>query len=233
MASLPISNSCGKSFVTSTGSASASMSLTSVSPTTGKGVLPSLHTSRIAKVMTDIPVWDTLDIYFSAMSDLAAQVSSRQWTCSSAISSYIKNGDSTAPSGPLKPGLIQRNICVMAYPIAACRLAVQLFMTYRQFFVGSVVGVQVQTVSLSDQLLASSGGCIQCRTSPRRSPSVVSCAKNRTLWFVVPICWCVATIQTNMFTQSWLTGYSHQPCCTSFSWLIRVSSREFVHTEKA
>ena len=33
--------------------------------------------------------------------------------------------------------------------------------------------------------------------------------------------------------QSWLTGYSHQPCCTSFSCLIRVSNREFVLTEKA
>ena len=29
-------------------------------------------------------------------------------------------GDSTAISGPLKPGLNQRNICVMAYPFAAC-----------------------------------------------------------------------------------------------------------------
>ena len=75
---------------------------------------------RMAKIMTDIPVWDTLGIYFSAMSDLASQVSSRAWTCSPAISSYIQNGDSTAISGLLKPGLIQRNICVMAYPFAAC-----------------------------------------------------------------------------------------------------------------
>ena len=33
--------------------------------------------------------------------------------------------------------------------------------------------------------------------------------------------------------QSWLTGYSHQPSCTSFSCLIRVSNRECVLTEKA
>ena len=44
------------------------------------------------------------------------KVSSRAWTCSPAISSYIPNGDSTA----IKPGLIQRNIWVMAYPFAAC-----------------------------------------------------------------------------------------------------------------
>ena len=76
-----------------------------------------------SKVMTDILVWDTLDIYFSAMSDLAAPVSSRPWTCFSAISSYIQNGDSTAISSPCSltfSGLIQRNICEMAYPSAAC-----------------------------------------------------------------------------------------------------------------
>ena len=57
---------------------------------------------RMAKVMTDITVWDTLDIYFLAMSDLAAPVSSREWTCSPAISSYIQNVDSTIMSiGPL------------------------------------------------------------------------------------------------------------------------------------
>ena len=33
------------------------------------------------------------------------------------ISSHIQYGDSTAISGPLKPGLIQRNNCVMAYPL--------------------------------------------------------------------------------------------------------------------
>ena len=69
---------------------------------------------RMAKVM--VPVWDTFDIYFSAMSDLAAPVSSRVWTCYPAISSYIQNGDSTATIGPL---------------------------TSRQFFVGAVVGVLV------------------------------------------------------------------------------------------
>ena len=57
----------------------------------------------MAKVMTDIPVRDTLDIYFPVMSDLAAPVSCRVWTCSLEISSYIQNGDSTAISGPLKP----------------------------------------------------------------------------------------------------------------------------------
>ena len=61
---------------------------------------------RMAKVMTDIPAWYTLDIYFSAMSDLAAPVPSRAWTCSPEISSYIQNGDSTAISGPLKPYVV-------------------------------------------------------------------------------------------------------------------------------
>ena len=61
---------------------------------------------RKSKVMTDIPVWDTWDIYFSAMSDLAAQVSSRAWTCSPAIASYMQNCDSTAISGPLKPYVV-------------------------------------------------------------------------------------------------------------------------------
>ena len=60
----------------------------------------------MAKVMTDIPVRDTLNIYFSAMSDLAAAMSSRAWTCSPAISSYIQNGDSTAISDPLKPYVV-------------------------------------------------------------------------------------------------------------------------------
>ena len=81
------------------------------------------------------------------MSDLAAQVSSRAWTCSPAISSYIQNGDSTAISGPLKPYVVWpdtekhlRNglpLCSMR------RLAGRLFTTSRQFFVGAVVGVQV------------------------------------------------------------------------------------------
>ena len=61
---------------------------------------------RMAKVMTYIPVWEKIDIYFSAMSDMAAQVSSRAWTCSPAISSYIQNGNSTAISGPLKPYVV-------------------------------------------------------------------------------------------------------------------------------
>ena len=78
MASLPISISCGKSFVTITGSASASMSSISVSPITGRGVPPSLHTRRDGQ------------------------------------------SNDTSISGPLKPGLIQRNICIMAYPFAAC-----------------------------------------------------------------------------------------------------------------
>ena len=108
MASLPISNSCGNFFVTGTGSASASMSLTSVSPITGRGVPPSLHTR------SDGQTKDThrtlrhirLYIYLLAMSDLAAPVSSRAWTCSPEISSYIQNGDSTAISGPLKPYVV-------------------------------------------------------------------------------------------------------------------------------
>ena len=105
MASLPISNSCGKSFVTSTGSASASMSLTSVSPITGRGVLPSLHTRPDGQSNDRHPSLRH-NSYFSVMSDLAAPVSSRAWTCSPAISSYIQNGDSTATSGPLKPYVV-------------------------------------------------------------------------------------------------------------------------------
>ena len=85
-----------------------------------------------------------------------------------------------------------------------------------------------ETVSFSissDQLLASLGGCVQCRTSPSRSISVVSCAKeNKT--FVVPcsnllmrrIHYLVsalaaqsrllnlvvsAWLETNMFTKCW------------------------------
>ena len=56
--------------------------------------------------MTDISVRDKLDIYFSAMSDLAAPISNRVWTCSPAISSYIQNDDSTAISGFLKPFVV-------------------------------------------------------------------------------------------------------------------------------
>ena len=94
---------------------------------------------RMAKVITDIPVWGTLDIYI--------YISSRAWTCSPAISSYIQNGDSTAISGPLKPYVVWldtekqlRNglpLCSMR------RLAGRLCTTSRQFFVGAVVGVQV------------------------------------------------------------------------------------------
>ena len=120
MASLPISNFCGKYCL-----------------------LP----DRMDKVMTDIPVWDTLDIYFSAMSDLAAPVSSRAWTCSPAISSYIQNDDSTAISGPMKPYVVWldtekhlRN----GLPLCSIRrLAGRLFTTSHQFFVGAVVGGQV------------------------------------------------------------------------------------------
>ena len=94
MASLPINNSCGKYCL-----------------------LP----DRMDKVMT---VWDTLDIYFSAMSDLAAPVSSRAWTCSPAISSYIYKMVTVlllvAPWSLTLSGLIQRNIFVMAYTFAAC-----------------------------------------------------------------------------------------------------------------
>ena len=43
------------------------------------------------------------------MSDLAAQVSSRAWACSLAISSHIQNGDSTAISGrPANLRMLQR-----------------------------------------------------------------------------------------------------------------------------
>ena len=81
------------------------------------------------------------------MSDLAAPVSSRAWTCSPAISSYIQNSDSTTNSDPLKPYIVWldtekhlRNglpLCSMR------RLAGRLCTTSRQFFVGAVVGVQV------------------------------------------------------------------------------------------
>ena len=95
----------------------------------------------MAKVMTDISVWDTLDIYFSAMSDLAAPVSSRAWTCSPAISSYIQNGDSTAINGLLKPYIVWldtekhlRN----GLPLCSMRgLAGRLFTTSCQFYVGA------------------------------------------------------------------------------------------------
>ena len=102
---------------------------------------------RMAKVMTDIPVWDTLDIYFSALSDMAAPVSSRAWTCSPAISSHIQNCDSTAISGPLKPYVVWldtekhlRN----GLPLRSMRrLAGRMFTTSCQFFVGTVIRVQV------------------------------------------------------------------------------------------
>ena len=90
---------------------------------------------RMAIVMTDIPVWDTLDIYFSAMSDLAAPVSSRAWTCSPAISSYIQNGDSTAISGPLKPYVVwldtEKHLCNGLPLCSMRRLAGRLFTTSR------------------------------------------------------------------------------------------------------
>ena len=128
MASLPISNSCGNFFVTSTGSASASMSLTSVSPITGRRVPPSLHTR------SDGQTNDThrtlrhirLYIYFLAMSDLTAPVSSGAWTCSPEISSWAYRLYKmvtalllVAPWSLTLSGLIQRNICVMDL-IAAC-----------------------------------------------------------------------------------------------------------------
>ena len=155
---LPIPSADSITFVTSTWSASASMSLTSVSPITGRGVPPSLHTRPDGQSNDSHPSLRHLDIYFSAMSDLAAPVSSRTWTCSPAISSYIQNGDSTAISGPLKPYVVwldtqkhSRNglpLCSMR------RLAGRLFTTSRQFFVGAVVGVpgtpivQVQTLDV-------------------------------------------------------------------------------------
>ena len=81
------------------------------------------------------------------MSDLAAPVSSREWTCFPAISSYIQNGDSTATIGPLKPyveGLDTEKHLRNGLPLCSMRrLAGRLFMTSRQFFVGAVVGVQV------------------------------------------------------------------------------------------
>ena len=77
--------------------------------------------------------------------------------------------------------------------------------------------------------ITSSGGCVQCRTSPRRcrtSSSVVSCAKKQV--FVVRCSnLLMRRIHSNKHVhevlatalQSWVTGYSHQPCCTSFSYL--------------
>ena len=95
------------------------MSLTSVSLITGRGVPPNLHTRLDGQSNDRHPSLRHIRYFFSAMSDLAAQVSSRAWTYSPEISSYIQNGDSTAISDTLKPGLIQRYICVMAYPFAA------------------------------------------------------------------------------------------------------------------
>ena len=96
--------------------------------------------------MTYIAVWDILDIYLSAMSDLAAPVSSRAWTWSPAISSCIQNGDSTA-SGPLKPYVVwldtEKHFCNGLPLCSMRRLAGRLFTTSRQFFVGALVGVQV------------------------------------------------------------------------------------------
>ena len=81
------------------------------------------------------------------MSYLAAPVSSRVWTCSPAISSYLQNDGSTAISGPLKTYVVWldtekhlRNdlpLCSMR------RLAGRQYTTSRQVFVGAVVGVQV------------------------------------------------------------------------------------------
>ena len=73
--------------------------------------------------MTDIPVWDTLDIYFSVLSDLAAPVSNREWTCLQqylAIYKMVTVLLLLAPWSLTLTGLIQRNICVLAYPFAAC-----------------------------------------------------------------------------------------------------------------
>ena len=76
------------------------------------------------------------------MSDLAAPVSNRAWTCSPAISSYIQHSDSTAISGPLKHYVVWidtekhlRNglpLCSMRRLATSC-----------QFFVRAVIGVQV------------------------------------------------------------------------------------------
>ena len=103
---------------------------TSVSPITGRGVSPSLHTRPDGQSNE----WS------------GTPVSSRVWTCSPAIFSYIQNGDSTAISGPLKPYVVwldtekhSRNglpLCSM------CRFSGRLFRKSRQFFVGAVVGVQ-------------------------------------------------------------------------------------------
>ena len=91
MASLPISNSCGKSFVTSLGARRHPWVWILFHRSLAGEFRQVCIPDQMAKVMTDIPVWDTLDIYFSAMSDLAAPVSSRAWTCFPAISSYIQN----------------------------------------------------------------------------------------------------------------------------------------------
>ena len=81
------------------------------------------------------------------MSDLVAPVSSREWTYSPAISRYIQNGDSTAISGPLKAYVVwiatEKHLCNGLPLYSMCRLAGRLFTTSCQFWVGTVVGVQV------------------------------------------------------------------------------------------
>ena len=81
------------------------MSLTSVSPITGRGVPPSLHTRQDGQSNDRHPGLGHIRYIFS----------SNIYICSPAISSYIQNDDSTTIYGPLKPGLIQRNICIMAF----------------------------------------------------------------------------------------------------------------------
>ena len=74
MSSLLISSSCEEYLVTNIGRASASMSLPSVSPITGKGVPSSSHTRPDGCSNDGCPgLRQLMEIYFSAMSVPAAQ----------------------------------------------------------------------------------------------------------------------------------------------------------------
>ena len=96
-----------------------------------------------------------------------------------------------------------------------------------------------------DQLLTSLGGCVQCRTSPKRSPFVVSCAKEKRTFVVscsnLLMCRIFSLVSalaalsrllnlvvsawlaTNIFSKCWHCSpdmaYSYQSCFTFF-WLI-------------
>ena len=78
------------SFVTSTGSAMVSMSLTSVSQIIGSDVPQSLHTISDSRSNDRHPSLRYIRYLFLTKSVLAAPVSSKACTCSAAISSYIR-----------------------------------------------------------------------------------------------------------------------------------------------